>query len=106
MDEDVAETHTDHALSAHALGHIERAAHLLMMLTAGGVRVTRPAELTRLLGILATTLGRQGPHQRGSDYETAATTLAALETAQLIIIEPARRKRAQAILGSALAIRC
>lgn len=106
MDEAITGAPTDPALSAHALGHIERAAHLLMMLTAGGVRVTRPAELTRLLGILATTLGRQGPHQHGSDYDTAVATLAALEAAQLISIEPARRKRAQAILGSAIAIRC
>ncbi len=106
MDETMTGLPTDLALSAHALGQIERAAHLLVMLTAGGVRVARPAELARLLGILATALGRQGPHQRASDYETADTTLAALEAAQLITIEPARRKRALAILGSALAIRC
>ena len=91
---------------AHALGQFERAAHVLQMLTAGGVKVAKPAELNRLLGALASTLARRGPNAKRSDYDTASSTLAALEAAHLITIEPARRKRALAILGSALAVRC
>lgn len=91
---------------AHAFGQFERAAHVLQMLTAGGVRLAKPAELNRLLGALASTLARRGPNAKCSDYDTASSTLVALEAAQLIIIEPARRKRVLAILGSALAVRC
>lgn len=91
---------------AHAFGQIERAAHVLQMLTAGGVHLARPAELGRLLSVLASSLARRGPHARPSDYDTAAATLSALEAAHLITIDTARRKRATAILGSALAVRC
>lgn len=90
----------------YAFGQFERAAHVLQMLTAGGVKVAKPAELNRLLGALASTLARRGPNAKHSDYDTASSTLAALEAAHLITIEPARRKRALAILGSALAVRC
>lgn len=90
----------------YAFGQFERAAHVLQMLTAGGVMVAKPAELNKLLGALASTLARRGPHARRSDYDTASSTLAALEAAKLITVEPARRKRALAILGSALAVRC
>lgn len=91
---------------AYAFAQFERAAHVLQMLTAGGVKLTKPAQLNRLLGVLASTLSRRGPNASHSDYDTASTTLAALEAARLISIEPARRKRALAILGSALAVRC
>lgn len=90
----------------YAFGQFERAAHVLQMLTAGGVKLAKPSELNRLLGMLASTLSRRGPHASRSDYDTASSTLAALEAARLITIEPARRKRALAILGSALAVRC
>ena len=91
---------------AYAFGQFERAAHVLQMLTAGGVKLAKPAELNRLLGMLANTLSRRGPHASRSDYDAASSTLAALEAARLITIEPARRKRALAILGSALSVRC
>lgn len=91
---------------AYAFAQFERAAHVLQMLTAGGVKLAKPAELNRLLGTLASTLSRRGPHASGSDYDMASSTVAALEAANLITIDPARRKRALAILGSALAVRC
>ena len=90
----------------YALAQFERAAHVLQMLTAGGVKVVNSAELKRLIGVLATTLARRGPNAKRSDYDTASSTLASLEADRLITIEPARRKRALAILGSALAVRC
>ena len=94
------------ACDAHAFGQIERAAHVLQMLTAGGVRVAKPTELNQLLGMLASSISRRGPNAHRSDYDTAAATLSALEAANLITIDTARRKRAIAILGSALAVRC
>jgi hypothetical protein len=55
--------------------------------------------------MLASSLARRGPHAKGSDYDTALATFAALEAANLITIDTARRKRALAIFGSALAVR-
>mgnify|MGYP001807098422 CR=1 FL=1 len=89
----------------HAFSQFERAAHLLHMLMAGGVTLTKPAELNRLIGMLAATLSRRAPHVSRSDHDTASSAIAALEAAKLITVEPSRRQRVVAILGSALAIR-
>lgn len=91
---------------ARALGQLERAAHVLQMLEAGGVRITKPSETNRLLGVLASSIARLGPNVRKSDYDTATATLAALEAEKLITIDAAKRKRAIAIIGTALATPC
>lgn len=81
-------------------GQIERAAHLLTMLAASGLALTEPWRLNAVLLVIADALAQRRSIRSHAD--AAATLLDELERLHAVTVPPDRRRRALAILGSAI----